>query len=335
MKRSVLIFHSTIVDNELFRRTLSRSIHFHWILLTAFLIGMLQGCVATGPGVRNSNAMPSKHQQKYQEANRRWQGTLCQNRIQLVITDKKDGNGWSKARWLFWEEGGGNERVQVLFTDYDAIRQRYPGGVIPVGSRFRATGWEIDDSDNLFMQLKLVDIPADVKVYFYDDWVGRVPLSHITDFEQWVRFDFLEILSAPEEALVPVEAVPSPPMPGLGYSPAEDVPTPLTIEIMATAVEPNRVAPGGEVQLETIYSLAGVSRGATIGVREVRTIMQGDQVLSETEAVVQRGSGVHQSSQSLRIPMGIEDGFYKFRVRLEETTDSISGTAIFEVRRGR
>jgi hypothetical protein len=137
------------------------------------------------------------------DANRRWRGSLCRTRQEITVKKKADGDGWARSEWL-WYGGkrGGNERVLVTFTNAAAIHARYPGGTIPPGVELVGVGWATekpDDKGDLFLELEHPGVGARARVYYYADWVGRVSVSRLGEFERWARLELLEILSTPEE----------------------------------------------------------------------------------------------------------------------------------------
>lgn len=139
------------------------------------------------------------------DANRRWRGSLCRTRQEITVRKKAGGDGWARSEWL-WYGGkrGGNERVLVTFTNAVAIHARYPGGTIPPGVELVGVGWATEKPDgkgDLFLELEHPGVGARARVYYYADWVGRVSVSRLGEFERWARLELLEILSTPEETL--------------------------------------------------------------------------------------------------------------------------------------
>ncbi len=135
-------------------------------------------------------------QQNLEDANRRrWRGARCRSRVPLEVKKGRANDGWTNCGILYWGDGG-NKRVRVRVSDADAVRRRFSGGTIPIGTDFVASGWEVEeDGGTLFLEIELQGLPVRrAKVYFGDSWVGRVGVNRITDFERWARFEFMEVL---------------------------------------------------------------------------------------------------------------------------------------------
>ena len=233
------------------------------------LLILVSTLLAGGPPSKAGN----RNTLTLEEANQRWAGARCRSRQALTLKKGKNKEGWTKTAWLFWDEDGGNQRARVWFTEAEALRQAQGHNFIPVGSEFIATGWRVEDSGNsVILELELAGTSSRVKVYFWDSWVGRVGLPRLHDFEQWARFDLFELTSVPTERLVDVGASVSPPSPAPASGPAHEIrpmaATAPRIDVLATAVEPSSVAPGGEIHLVVIYTLQGLPEGGEVEVEE-------------------------------------------------------------------
>lgn len=275
------------------------------------------------------------------EANRRWRGARCRTRQEITVKKKADGDGWSRSEWL-WYGGkkGGNERVLVLFTNAAAIHARYPGGTIPPGVDLVGVGWATEKPDgkgDLFLELEHPGIGARARVYYYADWVGRVPLSRLAEFERWARLELFEILSTPEESLDTVAAPPpvaAPPATRGGSSQASPlVPGPGAVElrVLAASVEPARAPPGAEVGLQIVYSVGGLAPDAEAEVSEQRVVRRDAAVLTTLRSVARRAAGVHQSTQKLRLPGDLSPGVYEVEARVVSGGKEATGAAVFQV----
>ncbi len=275
------------------------------------------------------------------EANRRWRGARCRTRQEITVKKKADGDGWSKSEWL-WYGGkkGGNERVLVLFTNSNAIHSRYPGGTVPPGVDLAGVGWATEKANgggDLYLELQHPELGARARVYYYADWVGRVPLSRLAEFERWARLELLEILSTPEESLDGVAAplpVAVPPATRGGASqgaPVAQATGILELRVLAASVEPARVLAGAEVGLQVVYSVAGLAPGAEAEVSEQRMVRRDGATLTTLQARARRAAGVHQSTQKLRLPGDLSPGVYELEARVESGGKEAAGSAVFQV----
>lgn len=289
----------------------------------------------------SSMASPPAETQALAEANRRWSGARCRTRQEINVKKKADGDGWSRSEWL-WYGGkkGGNERVLVTFTNAAAIHARYPGGTIPPGVDLVGVGWATEKPDgngNLYLELEHPGVGARARVYYYADWVGRVPLSRLAEFERWARLELFEILSTPEESLDEVAAPPPvalPPATRSGASqgpPVAQVPGTLELRVLAASVEPARAPPGTEIALRIVYSVAGPPPGAETAVVEQRVVKRGGSVLTTLRAEARRAAGVHESTQKLRLPADVAPGVYEVEAHVAAGGRAATAAAVFQV----
>lgn len=270
-------------------------------------------------------------QQLLANANRRWKGARCRSLQQIEVKKKKNREGWSKSRWLFWSPEGGNSRVMVLVSDSAAIRQRFHNGIIPLHTEFIARGWFVEKrSGNLYLELELAEQPVKARVYYYDDWVGRVSVKRIDDFERWARFDFMEIIAAADEQLVaPGKTQPLPEAPA---QPVQLQPTaPFSVRLFAVSTKPTRVSPGEELSMVVVYSVEGLQPGAATTVTEQRVITYDQLQIASFDASVAREPGIHTSSQPVRLPQTAASGVYELKVTVSANGVEASGNTIFEV----
>lgn len=284
----------------------------------------------------SSMASPPAETQALAEANRRWSGARCRTRQEITVREKADGDGWSRSEWL-WYGGkkGGNERVLVTFTNASGIHARYPGGTLPPGVELVGVGWATEKPEgkgDLFLELEHPDIGARARVYYYADWVGRVPASRLAEFERWARLELFDIVATPEESLD--EAAPAAPLTGTAAAPpsvAPSTPGPVEVRVLAASVEPARAPPGAEVALRIVYAVAGPAPGAEAAVVEQRVVRRGGSVLTTLRAEARRAAGIHESTQKLRLPGDVAPGVYEVEARVACGGREATAAAVFQV----
>lgn len=286
------------------------------------------------------DASSRKDEAALQVANQRWSGARCRN-VQEITAKKKKSGAWTKCKLIFYGDGG-NQRVQVLLSDGTAVHRAFFGGTIPVGTEFVASGWAVDDDGSLHLELELVGHPVRVLVYYCDDWVGRVSVKRLDDFEHWARFELFEIVSAPSEQLVEVQvneaaAAPqavtgltAPARPTPASSPPSEL-FPPQIEVLAVAVQPARVAPGGEIDMVISYEVSRVPLGPGFEVVERREILRGAQQLAAFEERVARANDTYNSRQPLQLPVDAAPGIYTLWAEVVMAGNKATGSALFEV----
>lgn len=293
---------------------------------------LLLAVVFAGPSI----AGPSGEAGVLEEANRRWRGARCRTRQEITVKKKADGDGWSRSEWL-WYGGkkGGNERVLVTFTNAAAIHGRYPGGTLPPGVELVGVGWATEKPDgkgDLFLELEHQGVGARARVYYYADWVGRVPVSRLGEFERWARLELLDIVATPEESLD--EVAPAAPVAASAAAPpsvAPSPPGPAEVRVLAASVEPARAPPGAEVALRIVYSVAGPPPGAEAAVVEQRVVKRGGSVLTTLRAETRRAAGIHESTQKLRLPPDVAPGVYEVEARVACGGREAAAAAVFQV----
>jgi len=275
----------------------------------------------------------AKEKMSLEEANRRWAGARCRSRIPITLKDKKPDDGWAKCRWIYRTPEGGNEHVRVLVTGWDAIRGRYLGGTLPVGSEFIAVGWKTEKSKGrgkLFLELEHAELGATARVFYGKSWVGLVAAKGLAEFEQWARLSMFEIVESPSERLIDV--APSEPVAPAGASPVASVESSaFDVRLLGVSTEPLTVSPGRDITLVLTYEVMGVAPGGVVEVAETRTILRDDQVLTTLEATVRQGAGVHRSTQSLTIPATVEPGVFKLEASVEAGGARSSISTLFQV----
>lgn len=268
-----------------------------------------------------------------EEANRRWSGARCRTRQEISVKKKADGDGWSRSEWL-WYGGkrGGNERVLVTFTNAAAIHARYPGGTIPPGVDLVGVGWATEKPNgkgDLYLELQHPGLGARARVYYYADWVGRVPASRLGEFERWARLELLDIVATPEESLD--EAAPPAATASARPSASPSASGPSEVRVLAASVEPVRAPPGAEVALRIVYSVAGPPPGAEAAVLEERVVKRGGSVLATLRADARRAAGIHESTQKLRLPPDVAPGVYEVEARVAVGGREAAAVAVFQV----
>jgi len=215
-----------------------------WFMLTTWIV---LAAVSALP----VEAMSKKERAALENADREWRGAVCRNRIPIVVRKPKKDD-WTRCQWIYYTEKGGNERVKVMVSDGAAVHRAFYGGAMPPGTEFKALGWFTEKGgDHLHLELELVGQPVRLRVYYMDDWVGEVGVGRLEEFERWVRYDFLDVVSAPSEQLIEVPETAgssgSPPAVGSSSEPAALPPDasdgPPSVEIIAVAVQPPRGCP--------------------------------------------------------------------------------------------
>ncbi len=284
----------------------------------------------------SSMASPPGETQALAEANRRWGGARCRTRQEITVRKKEDGDGWTRSEWL-WYGGkrGGNERVLVLFTNAAALHARYPGGTIPPGVDLVGVGWATEKPDgkgDLYLELQHPDLGARARIYYYADWVGRVPVSRLGEFERWARLELLDIVQTPEESLDEV-ALAAPPVAPATVPPsvAPSAPGPAEVRVLAASVEPARAPPGTEIVVRIVYSVAGPPPGTETAVVEQRVVKRGGSVLTTLRAEARRAAGVHESNQKLRLPADVAPGVYEVEAHVAVEGRAAAAAAVFQV----
>ncbi len=313
---------------------------------------MKKNCTWVGPAflglavclcsVSGADAGSSEEVAALNRLNETWKEAKCRNRISVEIKKGTDRDGWSDSPWMC-EHGSGSENVEYFcfrfkVTNRQALLPLMDGKTLRAGARFVVDGWEAEKPKGLkgvTLNLQFVDVPARAQITFTRrgsfNKVGTV--ERLMNIERYMRFDAFEV-RPPDERIEPVAApiVVAPPAPGPLTTPVQVRPE---LRLMAASVEPARVAVGEEIRLIAIYAVEGLSPGAIVSVNEWRTIRQGERTLTTTDASVQQGSGIHQSSQPLRVPATLAPGFYELLVTIELQGSVKEATAVFEVLGGR
>ena len=97
-----------------------------------------------------------------------------------------------------------------------------------------------------------------------------------------------------------------------------------------TEVLPPTVTPGNMIEATVQYALLGTGSG--VQVTESRTLMRGNQVVSElSTTTMTRTDGTWVSSQQFRLPPNLPPGEYSILTRVTTRLSSISGSASFIV----
>ncbi|HOJ67990.1 MAG TPA: glycine zipper domain-containing protein [Candidatus Hydrogenedentes bacterium] len=102
----------------------------------------------------------------------------------------------------------------------------------------------------------------------------------------------------------------------------------LTLE--RTEVLPPSVRPGEQIEATVQYALLGT--GGSVQVSEQRTLMRGDQVISDVSTQnFTRPDGTWVSSQTVRLPGNIQPGTYTIVTVVRTARSAISARADFNV----
>jgi hypothetical protein len=105
-----------------------------------------------------------------------------------------------------------------------------------------------------------------------------------------------------------------------------------SIEILAVAVDPPQVRPGGRVDLVVHYRVDGLPTGASFEMVETRRLLRSEAALTETAEPVARANGSYTSSQQAPVPAEAPPGVYRLEVVLRLAGAEAEGAALFEVR---
>jgi hypothetical protein len=169
----------------------------------------------------------------------------------------------------------------------------------------RVTAFQIQAMDE-----QLVDVPT------------TTPTEHISP-----------VIGAVQPRSAPPPRTAGPPPPAL-QQPAVTEATAPELRVIAVAVQPARVAPGGEVALVITYQVSGVPPGPGFEVLERREILRAGQRLAGFEERLRRTSATFTSSQPLRLPRDVAPGIYTLWAELVMAGSKAMGSALFEVAAG-
>jgi hypothetical protein len=106
---------------------------------------------------------------------------------------------------------------------------------------------------------------------------------------------------------------------------------PTDLRVLAASVEPTRAVPGDELTLQVIYQIDGLAAGLTVDIDEQRIVLRDGATLITLRAAARHGSGIHRSSQSLRLPPNLAPGLYELQVRVAGPGFEATGSAVFQV----
>ncbi len=288
--------------------------------------------------VSGADAGTSEEAAALDRINQTWQNARCRNRIAVEIKKGTDRDGWSESPWMC-EHGSGTENVEYFcfrlkVTNRQAVLPLMDGKTLRAGARFVVDGWEAEKLKGLkgvTLSLHFVDVHAQAQFTFNRrgsfNKVGTV--ERLMNIERYMRFEAFEV-QPPNERIeeVNVPVATAPPVPRATAIPITVRPE---LRMMAASVEPARVVAGETVRLIAIYAVEGLPSGAIVTVNEWRTIRQGQRTLTTTDASVQQGPGIHQSSQPLQVPATLTPGVYELLVTIELQGSVKEATAVFEV----
>ena len=273
-----------------------------------------------------------------EQANQRWKNARCRLRLPLIIGKKKNSEGWSYSSW--YEVAGSKPAYYFRFyvSDRQRIAHLLDGKTLRVGTSFISRGWHMRESKksrSLWLDLQFADLPVDARI---EVWLKH-PDQNFALAERYMRITAFEIQAMDEQLVdVPTTSTTSPAVPVEGSPPPPVQPQPIATEltdpelhIVAVAVQPARVAPGGEVRLVITYEVSGVPPGPGFQVLELREILRGGQRFAGFEERLQRTNDVFTSSQPLRLPPDVAPGIYTLWAEVVMAGSKATGTAIFEV----
>jgi hypothetical protein len=226
-------------------------------------------------------------------------------------------------------------------SDRDRIAHLLDGKTLRPGTTFTCDGWRMVDPKKshggLWLDLRFAGLPVTARVEFWMKKPGR----NFADAERYMRVDAFQ-LQAMDEKLVDVPLAPAPTRPPAGpgvASPPSRPPlsqatggaSPPAIRVVAVAVQPARVPPGGEIAMVITYEVGGVPSGSAFEVLEVREVYQGERRLAGFEERLPRASDTFTSSQPLRLPPDLAPGLYSLRAKVVMAGREATGSALFEV----
>lgn len=279
--------------------------------------------------------------------NERWEGAECALRVPFEFKKKQPDGGWYESTFYLAQrqvEGIKLLQFRLKLRDLRPLADRMAARHLVAGTRFRCEGWKFRDADgydHAFLALRSVLGDVEGELWL---WAGssHPELKQVERIEQYLRLSVLEV-RAPSETLQRVAvaparapaatapaAAPSSPAPGSGAS-AEPVFRPR-VEVLAVAVDPPQVAPGGRIDLVVHYTVDGLPPGASFEVVEQRRLLREATSLVETDEPVARANGSFTSRQQAPVPAEAPRGVYRLEVVLRLAGAEATGSALFEVR---
>ena len=273
-----------------------------------------------------------------EQANLRWKNARCRLRLPLIIGKKKNSEGWSYSPW--YEVAGSKPVYHYRFyvSDRQRIAHLLDGKTLRVGTTFISRGWRMKESKksrSLWLDLQFADLPVDAHI---EVWLKH-PDENFALAERYMRVTAFQIQAMDEQLVdVPTTSVTSQAVPVDRSRPPPEPPQPVVseptdpeLQIVAVAVQPARVPPGGEVTLVITYEVSGVPPGPGFEVLERREILRGGQRLAGFEERLQRTNDVITSSQPLSLPPDVAPGIYTLWAEVVMAGGKTTGTALFEV----
>jgi len=278
--------------------------------------------------------------QGLERANLRWTNARCQLRLPLMVGKKTNSKGWSYSPWYQVEGSKPAYYYRFYVSDRRRISHLLDGKTLRVGTTCISRGWRMEESKksrSLWLDLQFADLPVDAHFEF---WLKH-PDQNFALAENYMRVTAFQV-QAMDEQLVDVStaSTTSQAVPDVVSRPPTALPQPVASEpaapdlrIVAVAVQPARVAPGGEVTLVITYEVSGVPPGPGFEVLERREILRGGQQLAAFEERLQRTNNTFTSSQPLGLPPDVAPGIYTLWAEVVMAGSKATGTALFEVAR--
>lgn len=281
-----------------------------------------------------------------ERANQRWKGARCRIRYDLKIKRGKNDEGWSRSP-IMWYQERGEEPFHLIFEVSDRARLAavMAGDFVPVGTEFVVEGWHLvrpGEQRGLALDMRFAAAPEVVARWWFKDEQAfspeTFPLQRLEQVERYMRIQAVALAAADERlAAVPAAGSAESAASKSGAAPAP-APSPSPsgafkpfVKLLAAAVQPAQIAPGGEIDLVLSYEIGGVPPGAAFEVFERREILTGETSIARFEQPLARGAGTYTSSQRIRLPPQAARGLYTLRASIDLAGVSASGKALFAV----
>ena len=276
------------------------------------------------------------------EVNSRWGGARCRLLFDVPIKKGRDGEGWSKSKWIVPVQGRFVRKGGTGALCHVSNRDLLPGGVVRAGTIFVADGWSFEDprrKDGLRLELRFEGFAAKARISFHGGAGGDLDIDDLGPIEQWARLDIfgvsavderLEDVASPHAATaggVPARA----PRPPAGPPAAPASPGRVEATVLGVTTEPLKVAAGAQAVLVVTYEVRGLPPGRTVEVTERRVILRAGEVMTTLEATMTRTAGIHRSTQPLIVPAGLAPGVLELRATVTAGGSESSGRTLLEV----
>jgi len=268
--------------------------------------------------------------------NRRWSGARCILREGIALKDKQGSDGWFRSYWVLpgprWKFHSSNTGALFRVSD----RRPFATGWVLAGTAFRAEGWSFEDprkQKGIGLDLRLEGTEVRARLTLHSSFGRDRGIEDLEEMERWARIDLFRVEAA-DEALAPVEMPPrappvAPARPEPSRPPAGEAHPSPTVEMVAAAVEPNRLHAGETIDLVLTYRVG--AQGAAGRPVERRTILRDGDVLVALEAEARRAAGLHRSTLPMTLPNDLAPGVYELRGEVVDGSRSSSQSTLFQV----